>query len=92
MEIPDRPAGSSEAPGNQPVQPRAEEQLKQLIRDHERPLYAFIYSLLPDPRGVHDCLQDTYMRAYQRFRNGDRVETAWLYQEGYNRAMEERRQ
>lgn len=32
------------------------------------------------------------MRAYQRFRNGDRVETAWLYQEGYNRAMEERRQ
>jgi RNA polymerase sigma-70 factor, ECF subfamily len=87
VETRERIPGSNEIPADR----RAEEQLTRLMLEHERPLYAFLYSLLSDPSGVHDCLQDTYMRAYLQLRDGGRVETAWLYRVGYNRAMDELR-
>lgn len=70
---------------------QAEEQLIQLMTEHERPLYAFLHSILSDPSSVHDCLQDIYMRAYMHLRNGGRIETAWLYRVGYHRAVDELR-
>jgi RNA polymerase sigma-70 factor (ECF subfamily) len=61
------------------------------MTEHERPLYAFIRSILSDPSSVHDCLQDTYMRAYLHLRDGGQIETAWLYRVGYHRAIDELR-
>jgi RNA polymerase sigma-70 factor (ECF subfamily) len=62
-----------------------------LMSDHERPLSAYLNSLLQDSHAVRDCLQDTFLRAYLHLRNGRSIETAWLYRVAHNRAMDEYR-
>jgi RNA polymerase sigma-70 factor (ECF subfamily) len=83
-----RPAeyGSNE---DLPVDQGAEQRLTLLMNEHQRPLFAFLHSILSDPGAVQDCLQDTYMRAFTVLRGGGVVETSWLYSAGYNRAMDE---
>src|SRR5436309_2894689 len=87
----DRIGDASRASPDGAGQRGAEEQLTELMTEHERPLYAFLYSVLTDRSSVQDCLQDTYMRAYECLRTGGEVQTAWLYRVGYNRAMDELR-
>jgi RNA polymerase sigma-70 factor (ECF subfamily) len=69
----------------------APDQLMRLMTDHERPLFAYLYSLLRDVSAVRDCLQDTFLRAYLHLRDGRPIETAWLYRVAHNRAMDEYR-
>jgi RNA polymerase sigma-70 factor (ECF subfamily) len=76
--------------GTAPHHPAAD-QLMQLMTDHERPLSAYLTSLLQDAHAVRDCLQDTFLRAYLQLRSGRSIETAWLYRVAHNRAMDEYR-
>jgi RNA polymerase sigma-70 factor (ECF subfamily) len=69
----------------------AADQLMQLMTDHERPLSAYLYSLLQDANMVRDCLQDTFLRAYLHLRSGRSVEVGWLYRVAHNRVMDEYR-
>jgi RNA polymerase sigma-70 factor (ECF subfamily) len=69
----------------------AADRLMQLMTDHERPLSAYLYSLLHDANTVRDCLQDTFLRAYLHLKSGRSVEVGWLYRVAHNRAMDEYR-
>ena len=91
VEAHDRVTESSEAQVRPLPGKHAEDELTRLMSRHDRPLYSFLYAILLDPSSVHDCLQDTYMRAYVQLREGRPVETAWLYRVSYNRAMDELR-
>src|SRR5690349_21094989 len=63
--------------------------LAALMRDHERQLYSFILTLVRDADTAMDCIQDTFLRAYEALRKGKSINTAWLYTVARNRAMDE---
>jgi RNA polymerase sigma-70 factor (ECF subfamily) len=66
-----------------------EAQLIQLMSDHERSIYNFLLTLVRDPDVTSDCVQDTFVRAYENLRKGNPVNTPWLYKVARNRAMDE---
>jgi RNA polymerase sigma-70 factor, ECF subfamily len=67
----------------------AEDRLVQLMEEHERALYNFMFGLLLDTDHALDCTQDTFVRAYEHLRKGKPINTAWLYTVARNRAMDE---
>ncbi|HEX8917489.1 MAG TPA: sigma-70 family RNA polymerase sigma factor [Chloroflexota bacterium] len=66
-----------------------EDQLVQLMNEHERPVYNFLLTLLRDPDMALDCAQDTFLRAYQNLAKGKPVNAPWLFKVARNRAMDE---
>ncbi len=68
---------------------QVDEQLVELMNEHERSIYNFLFSLVRDPDVAMDCSQDTFMRAYDNLRKGKPVNTSWLYKVARNRAMDE---
>lgn len=77
--------GQSRVEADRPV----EDQLIQLMSDHERSIYNFLLGILRDSDVALDCTQDTFVRAYDNLRKGKPVNTAWLYKVARNRAMDE---
>jgi RNA polymerase sigma-70 factor (ECF subfamily) len=66
-----------------------DDQLVQLINEHERAIYNFLLALVRDPDVALDCAQDTFFRAYQNLGKGKPVNAPWLYTVARNRAMDE---
>lgn len=66
-----------------------EDQLVQLMNQHERAIYNFLFALVRDADVALDCAQDTFLRAYQNLLKGKPVNAQWLYTVARNRAMDE---
>lgn len=69
----------------------AERRFSELLYAYEAPRHCFLYLLLANRPAVEDCLQETFMRAYERLRQGQPVTAPWLYTVARNRAMSELR-
>jgi RNA polymerase sigma-70 factor (ECF subfamily) len=63
--------------------------LAALMDEYERPIYTFVASMLRDADGTLDCVQDTFLRAYEALKRGRSINSAWLYTVARNRAMDE---
>jgi RNA polymerase sigma-70 factor (ECF subfamily) len=59
------------------------------MHQHERRLYTFLLVLVRDRDAALDCLQDTFIRAFQHLRAGGAVTLPWLYTVARHRAMDE---
>lgn len=70
--------------------PRAsvEDELVQLMNEHEHKLYSFVLVLVRDPDVTRDCIQDTFLRAYESMRKGRPINKQWIYTVARNRAMD----
>jgi RNA polymerase sigma-70 factor (ECF subfamily) len=67
------------------------EQLVALLDRYERPLYSFLSVLLADRAAAEDCVQDTFLRAYEHLQRRRGVTGTWLYRVARNRAVDELR-
>jgi RNA polymerase sigma-70 factor (ECF subfamily) len=67
----------------------AEDQLGRLMGEHERSLLTYARSLLRDADLALDCVQDTFLRAYESLRRGRQVNKQWLFTVAHNRAVDE---
>ena len=65
-----------------------------LVNEHSRPVYAYLWRLLREPADAEDCLQETFLRAYQAYGrlDGHTNPTAWLYRIATNTARTHLRQ
>jgi RNA polymerase sigma factor (sigma-70 family) len=63
--------------------------LESLISEFERPLYSFVLSIARDSDVALDCVQDTFLRAYEALKRGKSINSAWLYTVARNRSMDE---
>jgi RNA polymerase sigma-70 factor (ECF subfamily) len=59
------------------------------MREHERPLYRYLLARVQDPSIASDCVQDTFLRAYENMLQGRPVNKQWVYRVAYNRAVDE---
>lgn len=60
-----------------------------LVEQHGKEIYLFLYRLLQESPEAEDCLQETFMRAFQaydRLAHTDNLR-AWLYRIANNQAM-----
>jgi RNA polymerase sigma-70 factor (ECF subfamily) len=62
-----------------------------LLDRYEQPLFGFLIVLLGDRDSAKDCVQDTFLRAYQNLQRGKPVNAQWLYKVARNRAIDELR-
>lgn len=67
----------------------ADDELHVLLQRYERPLYGYLLARLKDEDCALDCVQDTFLRAYQSLQRGRPVNKQWLYTVARNRAMDE---
>jgi RNA polymerase sigma-70 factor (ECF subfamily) len=67
----------------------ARDGLIQLMQEHERPLYRYILARVQNPGVASDCVQDTFLRAYEHLLAGKTVNKQWVYRVAYNRAVDE---
>jgi RNA polymerase sigma factor (sigma-70 family) len=65
------------------------QQLVSLISEYERPLNSFVISIVRDTDVALDCVQDTFLRAYEALKRGKSINSAWLYTVARNRSMDE---
>ncbi|HZU13362.1 MAG TPA: sigma-70 family RNA polymerase sigma factor [Chloroflexota bacterium] len=63
-------------------------EIEQLLDRYERPLYAYLLTLLGDPDTARDCTQDAFLRALEQLRRGKEINGGWLYTVGRNRAID----
>ncbi len=59
-----------------------------LIKNHNREIFVYLWRMLPNTEEAEDCLQDTYIKAYKAFprlKNHDNLR-AWLYKIATNTA------
>jgi RNA polymerase sigma-70 factor (ECF subfamily) len=68
-----------------------EDALARLMDEYERPLLAFVRSLLRDADLALDCVQETFLRAYEALSRGRQINGGWLYTVARSRAMDELR-
>lgn len=66
-----------------------DQQLVSLISEYERPLYSFVMSMVRDSDVALDCVQDTFLRAYEALKRGKAINSAWLFTVARNRSMDE---
>jgi RNA polymerase sigma-70 factor (ECF subfamily) len=64
-------------------------ELVSLVSEYERSLYNFVVALVRDTDVALDCVQDTFLRAYEALKRGKSINSAWLYTVARNRAMDE---
>lgn len=57
----------------------AKDRLTDLMNQYEQPLYAYLLVLAGDREVAADCLQETFLRAYQNLARGKPVNGQWLY-------------
>lgn len=67
----------------------AKPEFDQLVEQHGREIYVYLYRLLREPADAEDCLQEAFLRAYRAY---DRLDAganyrAWLYRIAHNLAM-----
>jgi RNA polymerase sigma-70 factor (ECF subfamily) len=62
--------------------------LTDLMDRYERPLYNYLLVLLDDDDAALDCVQDTFLRAYENLARRKPVNAAWLYRVSRNLAMD----
>ena len=67
----------------------AHSELVSLMTEYERPLYGFVLSIARDCDVALDCVQDTFLRAYEALKRGKSINVAWLYTVARNRSMDE---
>jgi RNA polymerase sigma-70 factor (ECF subfamily) len=68
-----------------------DDRLAQLMDESEGRLYGFVLTLVGDRDAAADCIQDTFLRAYDHLRKRKPVSVQWLYRVARNRAMDEHR-
>jgi RNA polymerase sigma factor (sigma-70 family) len=78
------PAGADAADG-------AEDALVALMRRHEAALHRYVLVFSGSREIALDCVQETFVRAYEQLRRGRDVNTQWLYKVGRNAAIDELR-
>jgi RNA polymerase sigma-70 factor (ECF subfamily) len=75
--------------------PRVDETVREvfaaLLDRYEQSLFRFLIVLVGDRDSAKDCVQDTFLRAYQNLQRGKPVNAQWLYKVARNRAMDELR-
>jgi RNA polymerase sigma-70 factor, ECF subfamily len=64
-------------------------ELESLMTEYERPIYSFVLSIARDGDVALDCVQDTFLRAYEALKRGKSINGAWLYTVARNRSMDE---
>jgi RNA polymerase sigma-70 factor (ECF subfamily) len=69
----------------------AETCLVALMSQYQRSLYGFLLLLVADRSLAQDCLQDTFVRAYQHLEKGAAINRQWLYKVARNLAVDELR-
>ncbi len=59
-----------------------------LVNEHSAPVFAYLWRLLREPADAEDCLQETFLRAYQAYGrlDGHSNPAAWLYRIATNTA------
>jgi len=77
--------------GNVGSPERAQEDLLRLMARYETPLSAYLSLLLRQAELTQDCLQETFLRAYQQLYRGRAVNVRWLYTVARNCAIDELR-
>jgi RNA polymerase sigma-70 factor (ECF subfamily) len=65
------------------------EEITALVRAHEGPLFRFLLALTGDQGVAGDCMQDTFVRAYEHLCRGRAVNAQWLYKVARNRGIDE---
>ncbi len=70
---------------------RHRHEITALVHTHEAPLYRFLVALSGNREIALDCVQDTFIRAYEHLQRGKSVNTQWLYKVTRNRAIDELR-
>lgn len=63
-------------------------ELVHLMNQHERALYNFLLLLVHEPEVAKDCVQDTFLRAYEQLRKEKPVNAAWLFTVARHRAID----
>jgi DNA-directed RNA polymerase specialized sigma24 family protein len=63
-----------------------------LLEQYEQPLYGYLLVLVGSVEVAHDCVQDTFVRAFEHLRKGKMINQQWLYKVARNRAMDYFRQ
>lgn len=71
------------------MQPRA--CLIALMDRYERPLFKFVYLIAGDADVTSDCVQETFVRAYDHLTRSKPVNASWLYKVARNLAIDEHR-
>jgi RNA polymerase sigma-70 factor (ECF subfamily) len=74
------------------LDPCADVEFHRLMGEHERSLLRFVRSLLGDADLAGDCVQDTFLRAYESLCRGKQINKQWLWKVARNRAVDEFRQ
>jgi RNA polymerase sigma-70 factor (ECF subfamily) len=69
--------------------PQIDIRFRELMTEYERPLYSYVLSLVRDRDLASDCLQDTFVRAYEALRAGKAINRQWLFTVARNRAIDE---
>lgn len=67
----------------------AKDRLTDLMNQYEQPLYAYLLVLAGDREVAADCLQETFLRAYQNLARGKPVNGQWLYKVARHRGIDE---
>src|SRR5579859_975877 len=67
----------------------AEEEFRRLMGDYEPSLLRFTCSLVRDADLARDCVQDTFLRAYESLCLGRQINRQWLWKVARNLAMDE---
>jgi len=59
-----------------------------VLESHQDRLYNYLLSMLMDSDDAQDCLQDTFLRAYQQSLRGSGISGPWLYTVARHRAVD----
>src|SRR5579872_5090600 len=66
----------------------ARDGLVKLMTQYEQPLSSYLWVLLTDRDVVRDCVQETFLRAYEHLERGRAVNSQWLYKVARNQAID----
>jgi RNA polymerase sigma-70 factor (ECF subfamily) len=66
-------------------------ELARLVDHFGQSLFRYLVVLLGDGDTAGDCMQDTFLRAYEHLRRGKTISSQWLYTVARNRAIDELR-
>ncbi len=69
----------------------AEGRLIGLMSEYQHPLYGFLVVLVADRLAAQDCLQETFVRAFEHLERGAAINRQWLYRVARNLATDELR-
>ncbi len=63
-------------------------ELLAVLECHQDRLYNYLLSMLMDSDDAQDCLQDTFLRAYEQSLRGSGISGPWLYTVARHRAVD----